>query len=100
MFEPAPRGIAVGGQAALGHIEDDLLEADGDKDIGHLYLPKDIAELRRDLAAETNPLQVGTAGKDMFHHMELGIVGQHHLLEPRVAGKGTVLHLVHSIFHA
>ena len=94
-----PRRTAISIFASLRNIENYLFKTKRLKDIIHRHLPDCIAQSRWRLATEIYTLQIRTASKDMFHHVQLGIIWHHDPLQERVSSKGTILQLIYTITH-
>ena len=99
MPEPAPRGIAINSEAALGNQQLYLFKARSLKHIRDFGFPDGIAYDRRLITAEDDFLQMRTAGNDVTHYMKAGI-REHQMFQHLMMGKGFLLYLIHLIGHA
>lgn len=91
--------MAISIFATLRNIENNLPKTRSLKDIIHRHPPDCIAQHRWCLATEIYTLQIRTASKDMFHHMQLGIIWHHDPLQERMHSKSTILQLIYTITH-
>ena len=99
MPEPAPRGIAINSEAALGNQQFYLFKARSLEYIRDFDFPDGIAYDRRLGTAETDALNMRTAGNHATHHMKPGI-REYQPLQNGMPGKGILLYLIHLIGHA
>lgn len=67
MPEPAPRGIAINGEAAFRNQQLDFFKTMRIEDIRNPGLPDGIADDRRLITAEDDFLQMRTAANDATH---------------------------------
>ena len=99
MPEPAPRRFPIGIKAALGNHQLYLFKARSLEYIRNFGFPDGIAYNGRLYTAETDALNMRTAGNHATHHMKPGI-GEYQPLQNGMPGKGILLYLIHLIGHA
>ena len=94
-----PRRIPIGIKAALRNQQLYLFKARSLEYIRDFDFPDGIAYDRRLGTAETDALNMRTAGNHATHHMKPGI-GEYQPLQHLMTGKGILLYLIHLIGHA
>lgn len=94
-----PRRIPIGIKAALRNQQLYLFKARSLEYIRDFDFPDGIAYDRRLGTAETDALNMRTAGNHATHHMKPGI-GEYQPLQNGMPGKGFLLYLIHLIGHA